>query len=211
MKIRLLLMLLLTCMLGCFFAQSSLAAIYKYVDKDGLVNFADDLQSVPEAYRATAKIVSGEAPEIPRSTEPRQAQTSAPAATPAVEHAKGQPTAAAPETGSFGKRAFISAVVLVSAVFAFIILGILDTDHKKALSVVRVTILWGVSIYLLYAHAGDVTQLFMATGSKIEEAQKNAEEKGKKAAKAVKALNTLVEQAGQSSANPEGADTEKKE
>jgi hypothetical protein len=54
----------------------------------------------------------------------------------------------------FSGRVLISVVVVVSALFAFVILGILDADHKKAKRIVRVVILWGMSAYLILAHGG---------------------------------------------------------
>jgi hypothetical protein len=46
---------------GLSVTSTAFAAIYKYVDKNGMIYFADDLQSIPAQYRAAAKIVSGEA------------------------------------------------------------------------------------------------------------------------------------------------------
>jgi hypothetical protein len=213
------LMLGLVCLLGLVLAHNSLAAIYKYVDNDGMINFADDLQAVPAQYRASAKIVSGEAdekrPAGPLNREQPQVQPGtgarepATAVAPAGMEEKRQPVKAPEATGSFGKRAFTSTVVAVSAVFIFIILGILDTDHKKAIAVVRVAVLWGVALYLIYAHAGDVGRIFSAVGGKIESVQQQSEEKGKNAARAVKSLNALVEQV--TSTENGGADAEKKE
>jgi hypothetical protein len=162
--------------------------------------------------------VSGEAvekkSEAPVNREQPQLQpgTGAAAPAPAVAPAAAEKLQQAKEpdaTGSFGKRAITTAFIVVSAVFAFIILGILDTDHKKAVTVVRVTVLWGVALYLIYAHAGDVGRIFIAMGDKIESVQHESEEKGKKAAKALKSLNALVEQA--TSTENGGAGVEKKE
>jgi hypothetical protein len=61
MRVRLIVIIGLVFLFGFLSAQQSSAAIYKYVDKDGLITLVDDLQSVPEEYRASAKIVSGEA------------------------------------------------------------------------------------------------------------------------------------------------------
>jgi hypothetical protein len=191
-------------MLGFLLAQNSLAAIYKYVDNNGIINFADDLQAVPAQYRASVKIVSGEAvekkSEAPLDQELSKVQPGTGAKEPATAIApvavgeKRQPVDATDAAGSFGKRAFNTAFVAVSAVFVFIILGILDTDHKKAVTVIRVTVLWGVALYLIYAHAGDIGRIFSATGDKIESVQNESEEKGKKAARTVKSLNALGEQ-----------------
>jgi apolipoprotein N-acyltransferase len=102
----------------------------------------------------------------------------------------------------------LTSIIIVSAVFAFIILGILETDHKKAVAILRVTLLWAVAIYLLIAHAGDAVRMVRTVGGSIEDAKHQSEEKGKNAAKAVKALSTLVEQAGQAS-SPDSAEPER--
>jgi hypothetical protein len=44
--------------LALLFARESFAAFYKYVDDKGVVSFADNLQSVPEKYRATAVVIN---------------------------------------------------------------------------------------------------------------------------------------------------------
>ena len=51
----------------------------------------------------------------------------------------------------------------------------------------RLIILWGVSVYLLVAHAGDVVHVVNKIGGGIESVQQQSEKKGKKAAEAVKA------------------------
>ena len=49
---------------------------------------------------------------------------------------------------------------------------------------------------LVTVHTGDVVRLFKKTGDKISDAHVQSAEKGKKAAKAVKQMNELIEQAG---------------
>jgi len=54
------------------FASSASAAIYKWVDKEGVVNFADDESRVPSAYRSKIEIVNAAQmePSIPSQTPP---------------------------------------------------------------------------------------------------------------------------------------------
>ncbi len=220
MKNKLYLVLGLVCTFGFFSIQDTYAAIYKYMDSDGQVNFTDDLQSVPASCRATAKIVSGESDEKNMTSNSNNDQTKAPAGTVAPEGApytapvvvseKPKPVESQDETGSFEKRAIYSAVILVSAVFAFIILGILDTDHKKIVAIVRVVLMWGMMVYLIYAHAGDVVHLFSSAGNKIESVHRKSEEKGKKAARAAKSLNALLDQAEQAAADSADSEGEEK-
>ncbi len=218
MKTRLFLMMGLIIAFGYFSVQEGFAAIYKYIDSDGQINFVDDLQSVPVTYRATAKIVSGELDEKSAAGSSNNDQAKAPAnasmskgvgVAPAVPSEMPRSAGSSSETTSFGKRAVTSVVIIVSAVFAFIILGLLETDHKKRVAIVRIVLVWGMTVYLVYAHAGDVVQLFSAAGNKVESVHRQSGEKGKKAAKAVKSLNALVDQAEQASS--ESADAERQE
>jgi len=208
--------LLFVITLGLLAAMDVSAAIYKYIDKDGLITFADDLQAVPAQYRAQAVIVSGEDKEAEAKSPAGQAVPKE-----QTEIKAGEPLPAPPpivqtaETGgkrSFGSRALISAIVVVSALFAFGVLGIIDADHKKAIKIARVVILWVASVYLLYSHAGDVVHVFSSIGSDVENARQASGEKGKKAAKAMKALNAVLDQAGQSNSGDSAeAGLEKKE
>jgi hypothetical protein len=61
MQTRLILVFVIAVVLSA--ASNSFGAIYKYIDKNGIISFADDLQSIPAQSRATATIVSGEREE----------------------------------------------------------------------------------------------------------------------------------------------------
>jgi hypothetical protein len=214
MRIRILLMFLFYCFFGFFSEQHSYAAIYKYLDKDGLICISNDLQSIPEQYRTSAKIVVGD--EDRENNRPAQNQS-----------VSGQPVrnqdqsltvapdkSFAPETESifYTHRILLSASIIVSAVFVFIILGILETDHKKAVAIVRIILLWAVVLYLLIAHAGDAIRMVQTVGGTIEDAKHHSEEKGKKAATAVKSWGTLMEQGSQKPlVEPSETDRENKE
>jgi len=196
----------LLCMLALGLAMSSdsSAAIYKYTDKDGLVNLSTDLQAIPEPYRAKAVIVSGEETandeKAPSSqVQPTERKVSGPTgpgqADPGPVPVQVSTSEAVGNKTSFGRRALISGIVLISALFVFVILGVLDTDNKKAVTVARLVIVWGVSLYVLYAHAMDIVHVFTSVGSKVENVQHESEEKGKRAAKAIKTLDALVSDA----------------
>jgi len=212
--------LVLACMVVAFMANESHAAIFKYVDKDGLINFADDIQSVPQQYRATASIVSGgandETSKKPSVQQPQQAVGAPSDAKP------GEPAVAVPsqknvdvsveKKGLFSSRMVLSLIIVVSALFAFVVLGVLDADHKKAIAIARIVILWGVSVYLLYAHTMDVVHLVGSIGTKIDTVQQQSGEKGKKASQAMKKLNDLIDKAEQATAaDPGTREPEKKE
>lgn len=196
-----------------FVAQHGFAAIYKYTDKEGMIYFADDLQSVPAQYRSTAKIISGEVKEKPAETQQQPAlppeTVKNETVTPPVQEKPFFDTIA--PTGSFGSRALISTIVVISALFGFYILRIVDADHKKAVVITRVLIVWGVTVFLVYAHGRDVVAAFGSAANKLESSQKEAEEKGKKAAKAVKSLDALIEKVENMSATASDPGQEKKE
>ena len=86
---------------------------------------------------------------------------------------------------------FTTAVVVVSGAFLVGLLGTFDADYKKAVKVGRLIILWGVSVYLLVAHSGDVVRVVKKISGGIESAKQGSEEKGKKAAQAVKDWSRL--------------------
>jgi hypothetical protein len=202
--------------LGLNAAMDCSAAIYKYTDKDGLITFADDLQAVPTQYRSQAVIVSGGDNEPETKSPAGQAVPKEQTEIKAGEHTPVLPssiqTAETSGERPFGRRALISGIVVVSALFAFVILGIIDADHKKAIKIARVVIIWVVSVYLLYSHAGDVVHAVRSMGSNVESARQESEQKGKKAAKAMKALNAALDQVGQSaSGDAAEAGPEKKE
>jgi hypothetical protein len=212
MQIRLILVIVIVLMVSA--TSNSFAAIYKYIDENGIICFADDLQSIPEKSRATAKIVSGEKDQERKPAMQKQQ--------PAPEESKPVNSELSPDRGKvsiegsvkslFSSRALISVVVVVSALFAFVILGILDSDHKKSIKIVRVVILWGMSVYLIIAHGGDVVNMFGTLKGTVASAQHESEEKGKRAAKAMKELNAAIQHVDDASSQDSGgAGPEKKD
>lgn len=193
-------------------ASDGFAALYKYIDKDGMICIANDLQSIPEKFRATAKIVSdvSEGEKKPMQQNQPQAQqeikTGIAATSPSYEQAPSVDI----KKSFFINRVLISSLVVVSVLFAFVILGILDADHKKAVKIARVVIVWCMSVYLIVAHAGDVVHMFRSMGNTVDTAHRNAEEKGKKAAKALKELNALVQDVDKAASEDAGGSGQEK-
>lgn len=199
MRVNVLVLTALFFALGLLATSGVSAAIFKYTDKNGVISFASDLQSIPPDCRSTAVIISGDAKEEEEKRPLSQSPSSAPVTTPAGTASaapSAQPTAESRGKDHFGGKALISAIVVVSGLFIFVILGTLDMENKKAERIARLVVIWGVSVYLLYAHGGDVIHTFTGMGNKIENVHRQSEEKGKKAAEGVKALNTMIEQAG---------------
>jgi hypothetical protein len=163
-------------------ASDGFAALYKYTDQEGMVCIANDLQSIPEKYRATAKIV-GDAPEgekKPIQQNQPQAQQEINTEITATSPLDGPSPDVDVKKSVFINRVLISSMVVVSTLLAFIILGILDVNHKKPVKILRVVILWGMAVYLIYAHMGDVVRLFRSTGNMSDPVHQKAVETGKK-------------------------------
>src|SRR5574337_1190268 len=177
--------------------SASHAAVYKYVDKDGIVSFADDLQTVPQKYRASAVIVQGES----KDEEAKQPA----AAVAAHENSSSVNTADTaatrePETRRpLSSRLLISAAVTMAAGLIFIVISRQREikGNKKLLSFIRNSMLAAVSLYLVVAHAGDLLTIFGFAGKAVDNARQQSAEKGKKAAQAVKQLDALFEQVQQ--------------
>jgi hypothetical protein len=206
MRPRTLLILLLCVVIGLAVYSEACAAIYKYVDKNGMIYFADDLQSIPAQYRSAAKIVSGEdrgENKDQTSQAGRNAQTEI--TKPEATSSKAEKLSMEKQEGnSFYRRATTTIIIVVSALFVFVILRMLDTEHKKLVAITRVVILWGISIYIIFAHTVDVVNAFSLIGKKIEGVQQQSEEKGKKASKAIKQLDSLIGQVEKMSTSGQG-------
>jgi hypothetical protein len=99
----------------------------------------------------------------------------------------------------------ISLNAVVSRMFAFVILGILDVEHKKTTKIIRVVIVLGMSVYRVVAHAGDVVNLFRTVDGKVNTARRASEKKGEKAAKAMKDMNVLMQQLDSTTSQDSGS------
>jgi hypothetical protein len=195
---------LLLCLGGIVFVRDSEAAFYKYVNKDGVVCFADNLQVIPEQYRAKAVIVEGEAKND--GLKPAGPAAGKPEAAPSAAEAK-------PGGGDqrpLSTRLMISGAVVVCALMFFLIISNLAEfkDDKKILSVIRGSLVGVVSVYIVFAHAKDVTTIFGAAGQAVQKAQHQSEEKGKKAARAVKSLDALFDEAQKAQKTQEASTVE---
>ena len=212
MQMRLMLVLILALVLSA--TSNSFAAIYRYIDKNGIICFANDLQSVPEQCRVTAKIVSNGQEEERKPATQKQPPVQADAKPGNAESSsdRGKVSIAGYLKNVLSGNGLTSVIVVVSALFAFVILGIIDADHKKAIKIVRVVILWGMSVYLIVAHGGDVINLFRTVKGEVDTVQRESEEKGKKAAKAMKEINAVIQRVDDTvSQGSGGADPEKKD
>ncbi len=210
MRKTLLCFALLLCLGGMIIVRDSHASFYKYINKDGVACFADDLQAVPEQYRASAVIVETE-------TDDDRATPAAPAG-PAANKAETPVSVseARPESGRpLSTRLMISGAVGLGAFFIFVVISSQLKEDKKALSIVRGLLMAGVSMYLVAAHVGDVMTMFGLAGKAVEEVERRSEERGKKAAQTIKSIDAMFDEAqkaqkAQESQSDEPAEPEKK-
>ncbi len=191
-----LLFAVLYCFLGPTFVGNCHAAIYKYVDKDGIVCFADDLQSVPEKYRSKAVIVEGEAKEDPEKLQTLAINNDNKAGEQAAANVSAETVQIrGPRPLSF--RLMISAAVSLAGLLIFILLtkqaGL--KENKKVHAIIRNSLISLVSLYLIIAHVKDVTTIFGMTGKAIDDVRQQSAEKGKRAAQAIKSIDALFEEA----------------
>jgi hypothetical protein len=198
MRTKSLVLFSLYCIFIFLSAQDCYAAIYQYLDKNGLVTITNDLQSIPEQYRAGAKVVSDDIDQENHQSIQNQQAAGHPTGNhdwvPVIAHDKAADTR--DKNSFFNNRLLLTAIIVVSASFTFIILGIIDTNHNKVVAVVRISLLWAVALYILIAHAGDTVRMIRRVGGNVDAVKHQSEERGKNAAKAIKAINKLMEQVG---------------
>lgn len=178
------------CLGSVVFVRNSDAAYYKYIDKDGVVCFADNLQVIPEQYRAQAVIVETEAKDDEIKTAGPAARKTEIAPTAGINQEMKGPR-------PLSTRLMISGAIGLGAFLLFFVVSSQSElkENKKVLALVRASLLAVVSLYLVFAHAMDVMTMFGMAGHVVAEAQHKSEEKGKKAAQAVKALDAMFEDA----------------
>jgi uncharacterized membrane protein YcjF (UPF0283 family) len=181
--------LLFLVLLG-FGARPAFADIYRYVNEEGVISFVDNLESVPEKYRATA--VNTTAVEEQNRLQ-SQAEPQTNIATSQV----------APREEPAHKMTFTTRL-LMTAVAVFVWFGILFAikrtgefkGREKVLPTTQIALGCIFLVYLVMVHGKDVVSLFTLAGSKIEAVQEKQAQRGKKAGQAIKALNKFMDEAG---------------
>jgi len=171
--------------LFCIGTRPVLADIYKYVSEEGVTSFTDNLESVPEKYRATA-VNTTALEEQNRIRSQPQAQPQAQAEQPVQ-----------PDAMKFTTRLLMTAGVVFGS---FVILVALNKTgdfkgREKVLQATRISLACIFLAYLVMVHAKDVEHLFTMTASKIEAVGEKQAQRGKKAGQAIKALNQLMDAA----------------
>jgi hypothetical protein len=181
-------------------AHHAFADIYQYVNEEGIISFADNLQSVPEKYRATA--VNTTVLEEQKQAQLRTEQPVQPGTM------KLPPNASREENAH--KMVFTTRLLMTTGVvfvWFVILFAIKKTGifkgRKKALPATWIALVCILLVYLVMVHGKDVVNLFTMAGNKIEEVQEKQRQRGKKAGEAIKALNKLMEEAGKQPLAPD--------
>ncbi len=173
--------------MGFVLIQESHAEFYKYIDKNGVVCFADNLQVVPEQYRSSAVLVQNEQEEEIRPAAPMSKTEPAPMEVAAQPRAR--------EPLSLTIRLTISATVVAGG---FLIIFFMKNmtqlkQNSGAFIMVRGALIAVVSAYLVFAHAGDVMDLFGKASRAVDEAQRTSAEKGRKAGQFMKQMDQMTQ------------------
>jgi hypothetical protein len=165
--------------------------IYKYIDKEGTPCYADNLQAVPEQYRATAVII-GEESTGPTKTHLSSATSQDKQSQPAENVA-----AHTPSVRPLSLRLLISCCIVIISILVYVSLRKLVKFHEreKLHGIARAVFITILSLYLLFVHVSDVTTLFHIATNAVDDVERQSAEKGKKAAQAIKKLDAMFESA----------------
>jgi hypothetical protein len=183
-----------------FAARESQAVIYKYVDDQGIPSFTDDLQKIPEQYRAGAVIVTGGA-DYDAYAEQEKARLAAEARV--LQEQSSQTSSAVNVEEKLSARLIRSGVAVVLFAALLFVAANLHVLQVQAQVLLRVRIALALLLvaFLGYTHAGDVAGLFGnawdTAVNPISRAQERSAKRGRKAAADYKAMNKVLEQGEQ--------------
>jgi hypothetical protein len=178
--------------------RESQAVIYKYVSEKGIPTFADDMQKIPEQYRAQAIIVTG-GNDYDTYAEQEKARLAA------EERTRQEQQAAAPVKTEkpLSSRLIRSGIAVCMFMALLFIAAHFDVLREKAQLLFRVRIGLAVLllVFLAFTHVRDVMGLFGKLGdtlpNPVASMQERSAERGKKAAEAYKAMGKVLEQGAQ--------------
>jgi septum formation inhibitor MinC len=186
-------------------SRESQAVIYKYMNEKGMPIFTDELQKVPEQFRASAVVVSG-GNDYDAYAEQEKARLAAKARAQQEFQAKQEPQAT---TAPVRTEETISARLIRSGVAVGLFIALLfvvshvDAIREQAhlLSRIRTVLVLLLLAFLGFTHVRDVMGLF----GKVEETvvnpvasiQEQSAERGKKAAEAFKSMDKILDQRAQ--------------
>jgi hypothetical protein len=175
--------------------RESQAVIYKYMSEQGVPTFADDMQKIPEQYRAQAVIVTG-GNDFDAYAEQEKARLAAEERT-RQEQRVAAPVKAEKPLSSRLVRSGIAAGVFIALLFVVSHLDALR-EQAQVLFRVRTGLAVLLLVFLAFNHARDVRGLFGTVGdtlpNPVASMQERSAERGKKAAEAYKAMGKVLDQ-----------------
>jgi len=173
--------------------RESLAVIYKYTNEKGVPTYADDMQKIPEQYRAQAVIVSGAA--VDEQTEAERARQEA------EERARREQTVLPEKAGEpFSARLVRSGTAVGLFLAALFVISNIDAlkEQAKVLSRVRTLLILLLLVFLSVTHVRDVIRLFGKAGeavsNPVSDIRERSAERGRKAAESYKGMDKVLQQ-----------------
>lgn len=181
--------------------RESQAVIYKYVSEKGIPTFADDMQKIPEQYRAQAVIVTGGNDFDAYAEQEKQEK----ARLAAEERTRQEQRAAAPVKAEkpLSSRLIRSGIAVGIFIALLFVTAHFDALREQAQVLFRVRTGLAVLllVFLAFNHGRDVRGLFGTVGdtlpNPVASMQERSAERGKKAAEAYKAMGKVLEQGAQ--------------
>jgi hypothetical protein len=175
--------------------SESQAVIYKYVSEQGVPTFADDMQKIPEQYRAQAVIVTG-GNDFDAYAEQEKARLAA------EERTRQEQRVAAPLKAEkpLSHRLIRSGIAVGLFIALLFVTAHFDALREQAqvLFRVRAGLVVFLLLFLTVNHGRDIMGLFGKVGdtlpNPVASMQERSAERGKKAADAYKAMGKVVEQ-----------------
>ena len=178
--------------------RESHAVIYKYVSEQGVPTFADDMQKIPEPYRAQAVIVTG-GNDYDAYTEQEKARLAA------EERTRQEQQAVAPVKAEkpLSSRLIRSGIAVGLFIALLFVAAHIDALREQAqvLSRIRMGLAVFLLVFLAFTHVRDVMGLFGKVGdtlpNPVASIQEKSAQRGKKAADAYKSMDKVLDQRAQ--------------
>jgi hypothetical protein len=191
---------LLVLVLLSFGIRPAFADIYQYVNEEGVISLVDNLESVPEKYRATA--VNRTAVEEQNRLQSQAEQPVQPGSMTLPPNALGEESA---HQMTFFTRLLMTAVVVIAWFGILVIIKKTDVlkGREKILPATRIALACIFLVYLVMIHGKDVAGLFTMAGNQIDAVKEKQAQRGKKAGQAIKALNKFMDEAGKQPLTPD--------
>ena len=181
-----------------FIGRESQAVIYKYVSEQGVPTFADDMQKIPEQYRAQAVIVTG-GNDYDAYAEQEKARRVA------EERTRQEQQAAAPVKAEKPPSSRLIRSGIAVGIFIALLFVTAHFDALREQEQVQFRVRTGLAVlflaFLAFNHGRDVMGLFGKVGdtvtNPVASIQEKSAQRGKKAADAYKSMDKVLDQRAQ--------------